>query len=309
MPQTLERRATNLLPVSHRGLTVISVRNSLRVEAGMPVSFEIAAMLRPDASSCSMISFHMGPNLRLAESVCQRLSESFSDYRAPMSFAERVKARRNELGFSQAALARAAGLSPPTINEIESGKNMTSRHLPALARALRCNPLYLTDGKLPKESDSGTIIPAMLDRASGEISIPQLDVQGSMGHGSIPPDHIDVVRNVIVNRKELEKQCSFTAPQNLQIITGYGRSMQPTFCDGDPLLVDTGVTSVNIEAVYVFELEGELFIKGIQRLPGGRLRVISHNREENDPWDLTPEQVSTLQIRGRVVMAWNARRL
>ncbi len=130
-----------------------------------------------------------------------------------------------------------------------------------------------------------------------------------MGAGAIPPDHIDVVRNVVVNRKELEKQCSFTSPLNLQIITGYGRSMKPTFQDGDPLLVDTGVYTVTVDAVYVFEIDGELFIKGIQRLSAGRLRVISHNRDENDPWDITPAQMETLKIRGRVVMAWNARRL
>lgn len=152
--------------------------------------------------------------------------------------------------------------------------------------------------------------PAALPKLwDGSFSIPQLDVSGSMGAGSIPPDHVDVVRNVVVNRKELEKQCSFTSAQNLQIITGYGRSMQPTFQDGDPLLVDTGVSAVTVDAVYVFEIEGELFIKGLQRLPGGRLRVISHNRSENDPWEIDPFQMESLKIRGRVVMAWNARRL
>ena len=257
-----------------------------------------------------MIGFHMGSNVRLAEANCQRLSEYRSSYRSRMStFAERVRRLREKRGMNKAALAKAAKLSPSTITDIENGKNDTTRALPRLAKALGANLLYLTDGKLPEESGDLSVSVAVHDRSTGDILIPQLDVLGSMGAGAIPPDHIDVVRNVVVNRKELEKQCSFTSPQNLQIITGYGRSMKPTFQDGDPLLVDTGVDTVTVDAVYVFEIDGELFIKGIQRLSAGRLRVISHNRDENDPWDITPAQMETLKIRGRVVMAWNARRL
>lgn len=293
-----------------RGFPVVSDRSSLSVEAGMPVSAEMAVMDRPDATSWSMSSFHMGTDIRLAESKCQRLSEHRSPYRSRMStFGERVRRLREKRGLNKAQLARAAKLSPSTINEIEDGTNETTRKLSQLARALGANPLYLTDGKLPEDAEDVSVSVAVHNRSTGDISIPQLDVQASMGPGSVPPDHVDVVRNVVVNRKELEKQCSFTSPQNLQIITGYGRSMKPTFQDGDPLLVDTGVSTVTVDAVYVFEIEGELFIKGLQRLPGGRLRVISHNRDENDPWEIDPFQMESLKIRGRVVMAWNARRL
>lgn len=280
------------------------------MDAGIVEREAISVMERPDLTSDSMMSFHMGRNLRLAEYKSQRVSEYRSSYRIRMStFGERVRRLREKRGMKQADLARASGISPTTINEIENGTNETTRKLPALSKALGANPLYLTDGKLPEDSGESAVAVAVHDRATGDISIPQLDVLASMGPGSIPPDHVDVVRNVVVNRKELEKQCSFTSPQNLQIITGYGRSMKPTFQDGDPLLVDTGVTSVTVDAVYVFEIEGELFIKGLQRLPGNRLRVISHNREENDPWEIDPFQMESLKIRGRVVMAWNARRL
>lgn len=279
------------------------------MDGGMPASSAICRIDMPEATSDSIIGFHMGVDIRLAESKCQRLTEGLSSYRRRMTFGERVKEMRELRGLTRDALAKRARVAGSTITDIEDGTNQQSRKLAQIARALGANPLYLTDGILPKESEEIGISLAVYERDSGEISIPQLDVLGSMGTGAIPPDHIDVVRNVIVNRKELEKQCSFTAPQNLQIITGYGRSMKPTFSDGDPLLVDVGVTSVTIDAVYVFEIEGELFIKGLQRLPGGRLRVISHNREENDPWEINPFQMETLKIRGRVVMAWNARRL
>lgn len=256
-----------------------------------------------------MMGFHMGPDIRLSEVACQRLSESRHDYRPPMGFGARVTEMRELRGLSKAALAKSAGVSPSTVTEIESGKNETSRYLTSIARALAANPEYLSEGRLPKEAMSHQVNALLPTRKSGQVSIPQLDVQGSMGPGAIPPDHIDVVRNLIVDRNELAKQCSFTSPQNLQVITGYGRSMRPTFSDGDPLLIDTGVSTVTIDGVYVFEIDGELYIKGLQRIPGNGLRVISHNREEFDPWDISKAQMERMRVRGRVVLAWNSRRL
>lgn len=223
----------------------------------------------------------------------------------------RLRFARKTSGFSQESLAKKIGVKQPTISDLESGKSQDSAYWPEIEQATGFRGQWIKSGKgAQRVGDIQTTnYDTALDSALNDISIPQLDVMGSMGPGAVPPDHVDVVRNVVVNRKELEKQCSFTSPQNLQIITGYGRSMKPTFQDGDPLLVDTGVSQVTVDAVYVFEIEGELFIKGLQRLPGGRLRVISHNRDENDPWEIDPFQMESLKIRGRVVMAWNARRL
>lgn len=227
----------------------------------------------------------------------------------------RVRYARKAAGLSQKALAAAIGVKQPTISELENGESRDSTYLPEIERETGFRAMWIKTGRGPEKVEDPLPIKALLaDRSRGaleaaEISIPQLDVQGAMGNGAIPPDHVDVVRNVVVNRYELAKQCAFTAPQNLQIITGYGRSMQPTFSDGDPLLIDTGVTSVTIDAVYVFEIDGALYIKGLQRIPGNGLRVISHNRDEYDAWDISKEQAQTLAVRGRVVMAWNARRL
>lgn len=157
--------------------------------------------------------------------------------------------------------------------------------------------------------------PAAIKDSDGEygadpnLAIPQLDVAGAMGDGAYPPDHIDVVRMVSVRVSDLKKQCTFTSPDNLRIITGYGRSMKPTFSDGDPLLVDIGVNSIDLDAIYAFTFNERFFIKGMQRLPHGGVRVISHNRKENDPWDIAANEMYALNVHARVLLAWNANRL
>jgi phage repressor protein C with HTH and peptisase S24 domain len=160
-----------------------------------------------------------------------------------------------------------------------------------------------------REPASGNMLLARVHRDVDLIEIPQLAVAGAMGDGSFPPDHIDVVQHVTARISELRKLCSFTDPKNLQVITGYGRSMMPTFCDGDPLLIDTGVNTVDIDAVYAFTFDRKFYIKGMQRMPRNGLRVISHNKAENDPWDIKDEEMDLLVVHGRIVLAWNARRL
>ena len=224
-----------------------------------------------------------------------------------MTYGDRVKAARLHAKLSVTELARKVGLGKTTLYDIERGDQESSSRTASIAHVTRVNGMWLEVGKGSMLDEIEGSPPAT--RPAGEIEIPELEVAGSMGDGTYPPDHIDVVKMVSVNVADLRRQCTFTAPENLQIITGSGRSMMGTFADGDPLLVDTGVnTVVEDGAVYAFTFEGRFYIKGLQLLPD-RIRVISHNRDENDPWDISGDNVSSLTIHARVVLAWNARRL
>ncbi len=144
--------------------------------------------------------------------------------------------------------------------------------------------------------------------------IPQYDVTGSMGHGNELQEHLDVVQSVQVFLPDLRKQISkpITSPSKLAILTGYGTSMAPTINDGDPLLVDTGVTDVDREGVYVLEKDKQLFIKRMQRrIMDGSLVMSSDNREEHPETELIPREAigRDFFLRGRVLLAWNARKL
>lgn len=203
--------------------------------------------------------------------------------------------------LTKADAARLLGVTTQTINGWRARKQVSADASDDVRRIL--SSFVSGAGKSHQTSK------ILAEMRADQVQIPQLNVTGSMGAGALAPDHADVVQFVGVRVSELRKQCSFTSPQNLQIITGFGRSMAPTFADGDPLLIDTGVKSVEIDAIYVFSIGKDLFIKGLQRIPGGGLRVISHNREEFDSYTLTVPQMEHMDVHGRVVLAWNARRL
>lgn len=68
-----------------------------------------------------------------------------------MEWYEKIRARREELGLSQAALAKRVGLSQPAIDKIERGGVLRTRAAPALARELNL-PLVEIDADLASAS-------------------------------------------------------------------------------------------------------------------------------------------------------------
>jgi phage repressor protein C with HTH and peptisase S24 domain len=140
----------------------------------------------------------------------------------------------------------------------------------------------------------------------GEILIPQYDVRGSMGHGQVPADYTDFMRNVVVSAPQLEKLgLDYTSPANLAIISGWGQSMAPTIQDKDPVIVDRGVTDFTGDGVYVITWDGMLYIKRLQKVDAEHLELISDNPKHKDRVVNSDE----VAIHARVLLVWNAQKL
>ena len=78
---------------------------------------------------------------------------------APLSdalaeFGARVRARRNELGLSQEALADESGLHWTFVGQVERGqRNLSLHNLLKLAAALEIDPAGLVQGLAPPRAD------------------------------------------------------------------------------------------------------------------------------------------------------------
>lgn len=72
-------------------------------------------------------------------------------YAAPMKLGEKIRARRNELGMSQAELAQRIGISQVAIDKIESGKTLKSKYLPEVLSVLAM-PLDLISPTVEKSA-------------------------------------------------------------------------------------------------------------------------------------------------------------
>lgn len=140
---------------------------------------------------------------------------------------------------------------------------------------------------------------------SDTLTIPQYATGGRGGAGLVLQDQPGMIANWTVSRDWLTANIpSYSSPDNLYIVTGFGDSMPDTYNPGDPVLIDTGITTCDHDGVYFFRVGNEGFIKRLQRIPTVGIRVLSQNRDY-EPWTITPDM--DFQVFGKVLKAWKGR--
>ena len=185
------------------------------------------------------------------------------------------------------------------------------KYLKALAKTMEISVDDLIHGRYraPDEQQLQTYSDAPDHARAFEkdaVMIGQFDMAGIRGGQLVLRDQPGVMRRWEVNREWLNKNLSnISDPEKLALLTGFGDSMRPMFNPGDPLLVDTGVTTCDYDGVYFFRVNHEGHIKRLQRIPiaGGAtvLRAKSDNLRY-DPFDITHGM--DFQFLARVVKAW-----
>lgn len=217
----------------------------------------------------------------------------------------------------QARFAKEVDESPQTINNWKR-RGIPKSKLLDVARAIGVDVhQYLADpdGKrLPLPARVG--VPQVVDYAVSKrgapatYSIARLDIGGSMGIGGrVSPELETIVGTIDINQQWVRAHLpNISSPKNLRVITGYGDSMEGTYNDGDVLFVDTGFEDIKLDAVYVFRIEKEIFIKRVQRRPDGSIAILSDNKKY-EPYVIQNVDKIDLHVIGRVVWAWNGRKL
>jgi phage repressor protein C with HTH and peptisase S24 domain len=125
-----------------------------------------------------------------------------------------------------------------------------------------------------------------------------------MGHGVLLRDQPGQITEWMVTPEWAQKNIpANTGNNNLRIVTGFGDSMRGMYNSGDPLVVDTGVKSVDFDGVYFFRIENEGFIKRLQRIPGYGIRAISENKAY-ESWTITEDM--DFEVFGRILKVWKS---
>ena len=142
--------------------------------------------------------------------------------------------------------------------------------------------------------------------AAGDVLIPQYDVRAAMGGGQVPAEYREFVRNVVVDKLQLDDLgLKYTSVNNLKIISGWGQSMLGTIEDRSPVIVDVGVTDFVDEGVYVFTWLGHLFIKRVQLLDAEHFMLVSDNKS----FEPQKARMEDMHFQGKVLGVWNFQRL
>lgn len=212
-------------------------------------------------------------------------------------------------GLKKVDLTRLCKVSSGTVSLWFNGptQKLDGPNLLKVAEVLDVNPEWLSSGKGEMELDSnnqGNIV--KIDHRS--YLIPIFDSGASMGYGKAVQEFDTVVGGMRLTKEWVSRNVSVSNPANLAILSAYGDSMSPTFNDGDILLVDNGITEIKVDTVYVLEFNNELFVKRIQRRLDGSI-VIKSDNPLYDPHIVTNGDKDSLHILGRVLWAWNGKKL
>lgn len=231
-----------------------------------------------------------------------------------MSIHARIKLAMERRNVDERTLATMLGITPAAVYQwTKEGGTAPRRHrLTEVADALHIREEWLVSGTGQMESEGslqrvaqGLDTQVSFRRSDFDtemMHIPQYATGGAMGHGLILRDQPGIIKGWTVNQEWLQKNArNYTAAKNLAIVTGFGDSMRPIYQPGDPLLVDTGVVSVDFDGIYFFRVGDEGFVKRLQRIPGEGIVAISENKAYRD-WTIKPDM--DFEVFGRVIKAW-----
>lgn len=133
---------------------------------------------------------------------------------------------------------------------------------------------------------------------------------GSMGPGESLLESDVIVGDLALSPHWINQYIRPQNPRELRFIHAYGDSMAPTFTDGDVLLVDTGMGArdpSSREGVYVLQAGDKNYVKRVTPTFDGKLQVTSDNPSSKTVQVLNGDH--QVQVLGRVVWAWNGKRL
>lgn len=164
-------------------------------------------------------------------------------------------------GFS-----KRSGVSDTSLRSYLKGSIPGIDKVVMIAKTAGVNVEWLVTGEGSQDLDP--------DRVEDFAYVPLLDVAASAGTGLLVAE--ETVQEVIAFDSHWLRSQLNTNPSELSIITVQGDSMAPTLLDGDLIFVDHQVTDWR-DGIYVFQMDEDLLIKRLQRLPGGTVSVISDN--------------------------------
>ena len=222
-----------------------------------------------------------------------------------------------EAGSVQAVATRAgksnAQISQLKTRSVHSGTGKPRSVGDLLARELEKafnKPTGWMDAPHDHGSEIASTATPVAIAAQDYILIPMMDAAPKMGLGGVLPDYDMVIDGLRLSKDWVRQNLpTITSPKNLAVLSAFGDSMSPTLNDGDILLVDSGVHELKLDAVYVLALNDELYVKRVQRrITDGAVTIKSDN-VMYDPVTVTNHEKDALRVLGRVVWAWNARKL
>ncbi|BAK76458.1 transcriptional regulator [Pseudogulbenkiania sp. NH8B] len=233
----------------------------------------------------------------------------------------RIREAREELGVPRNESSSVVGVSLSTFQAWEAGeREPDATKLSIFARHYGISADWLLFGEGPMRKGEAEVAapspqrepsPCICQDTLGNpvsledfVFIPHFNLKAAAAHGSAT-DGEKPVFSMAFRRYWVEHYLR-ADPKDLSVLSVKGDSMEGVLNDRDAILVNHTDNEPGT-GLYVLRLDGDLIVKRVQRIPGGRLKVLSAN-EAYEPFEVDLNKpTDDFAIIGRVV--WYGRQV
>lgn len=219
--------------------------------------------------------------------------------------ATRLQNKLYEQRLSVNAFSKKVGISQQAISKIIRGETLNPKNILEIAAALGVSAHWLKTGEgEPEPNDK--VITALYSEEQNEqhhLRVDLLDVRlAANSTGMINSDYPEVLSRLYFTEEGVQRLLGRSTTKGIYLFKVPTDSMMPTIMPDDLVFIDTKIKEYVGDGVYAFCLNGETYIKRLQRLPTGIFRALSDN-PLYPPFDITDELFDTAVIIGKFIRA------
>ncbi len=220
-----------------------------------------------------------------------------------MSVGRKVRELRQAKKLNISELATLAGWDVGNISRLERGKQgYSEQSLKRIANALQVpvSELFSTSGE-EGTVDNHSMSSPPSERRSDVYRVDVLDISASAGPGSLSNDFIEVISSIEYVTDEARRLFGHRPAHLVKLINIRGDSMQGTIEPGDLIFVDIAINHFDGDGIYVFDFNGDLFVKRLQKIKR-QLLVLSDNQQYRE-WQIDHDEMDALHVCGKVLLS------
>jgi len=216
---------------------------------------------------------------------------------------QRIRQLRKAKGMTISAMAHAIGGDVGNLSRLERGQQgYSDASIKKIAEALGVTIAQL----FSEDEDSDTVhkysVESLIPTRRDDVyRVEVLDVSASAGSGATTHEVMEVIRSIEYVPEQARLIFGNRPEGSVKLINVRGDSMQGTIEPGDLIFVDISVCTFDGDGIYVFDFNGDTYVKRLQKVKY-ELLVISDNDRYRE-WSISPDEIDMLHVSGRVMLS------
>ncbi|MDD2164754.1 S24 family peptidase [Glaesserella parasuis] len=186
------------------------------------------------------------------------------------------------------------------ISQLKSGKSSFGERAARRLESEYGMPSFYLD--YDEETESAIVSAISIQEThSHQYPIHLINFKAKAGEtGFINTNYPEIIQSIYFSLDGLLEIVGRKSSNGIEMITIPTDSMAPTINKGDVVFIDTTINYYDNEGVYIFAIDDEVYIKRLQKIPGGVYRALSDNKTY-EPFDIKREILDTAIILGKFI--------